>query len=83
MAITHNFNDEVNYAEGGQWCGDYGESICEWFWNADTKVLTVECGDKGRRVDLSSHMPSENLRSYLPSKAIEIAEDVLGTTFEN
>ena len=83
MATTHKFNDEANYAAGGEWLGDYGENVCKWFWNADTKVLSVECGDKGRRVDLSNHMPSENLRSYLPSKAIEIAEDVLGTTFES
>ena len=83
MAMTHNFKDDANYAEGGEWLGDYGESVCKWFWIADTKVLSVECGDKGRRVDLSNHMPDEKLESYLPSQACKIAEDVLDTAFES
>ena len=49
MATTHNFNDKANYTEGGKWFGDYGESICEWSWNADTKTLKVQCGNKGKQ----------------------------------
>jgi len=80
MAITHIFNNDADYSEGGFWKGDDGNKICEWEWNADCWVLTVCFGFRGRKRELSGfgvrQFTEELLKKRLPTLALEIAEDL-------
>ncbi|MFK8029153.1 MAG: hypothetical protein AB8G18_02855, partial [Gammaproteobacteria bacterium] len=80
--ITHHFNDENDYKQGGRFAGDYGSTLCEWTWEADSRVIDVRCGSEGHRKDLSQFDPAwladVELKKRLPDVAREIAEDILG-----
>jgi hypothetical protein len=83
MAITHHFHDPNNIAAGGTWKHDYGQTICSWSWDAAKKELTVTCGAKGKKFDLSQHgdqnFTDAKLRERLPALAIEAAGTINGT----
>jgi len=53
MASTHRLKNNANYAEGGYWNDEYGDTICEWEWDLNSRILTVHCGFHGRKRDLS------------------------------
>ena len=80
MAITHRFKNNADYSEGGYWDGHYGDKICKWEWDMDSRVLTVHCGFRGRKRDLSGfgvrQFTEEILKERLPRLALEIAEDL-------
>lgn len=85
MAITHSFNNDANYTEGGNWFDDYGRRICQWQWDADTEILTVTCGIHGSNTDLKSfgehQFTEENLKKRLPALAIETAGRINNTEY--
>ena len=80
MASTHRFKNNANYAEGGYWNDEYGDKICEWEWDLNSRMLTVRCGFRGRKRDLSGfgvgQFTEEILKERLPRLALEIAEDL-------
>jgi len=86
MTTTHSFNDDEDYSKGGQWFDDYGGRICEWSWDAPSKVLTVECGIKGSRRDLSQFdeqsYTEETLEQRLPVFALNTAETLNSTKYD-
>ncbi len=83
--ITHHFNDNSDYTQGGKIADDYGPTICEWTWDSESRVIDVRCGLQGRRKDLSTFDPAwltdDELRKRLPDVAKEIAEDIQGKKF--
>jgi hypothetical protein len=80
MASTHRLKNNANYAEGGYWNDEYGDTICEWEWDLNSRILTVHCGFHGRKRDLSGfgvgQFTEETLKERLPRLALEIAEDL-------
>ena len=78
MASTHRFKNNADYAEGGYWNDEYGDKICEWDWDVNSRVLTVRCGFHGRKRDLSGfgvrQFTEELFKKRLPRLALEIAE---------
>lgn len=87
MAITHHFNDENDVSAGGIWFGDYGQKICSWSWDSSKKVLSIETGTFGRKIDLSEHgdqnFTQETLKQRLPDLAIHAAEDLDKRKYRN
>lgn len=85
MAITHNFNNDSNYTDGGQWLHDYGQRICKWQWDASTKIISVTCGINGSTLNLSEfgeqQFTDEKLIKKLPTLAIEMAEKINKTKY--
>lgn len=84
--VTHHFHDPKNFAAGGVWKHDYGQTICSWAWDSSKKELTVTCGAKGKRFDLSQHgdqnFTEVKLRERLPKLAIETAETINNAKYE-
>jgi len=80
MAITHIFKNDADYSEGGHWTDDYVGKICDWVWDVDSRVLTVRCGFRGRKRDLSGfgvrQFTEEIFKKRLARLALEIAEDL-------
>jgi hypothetical protein len=78
---THAFNDPQDPANGGTWYDDYGRHICIWYWDADTKMVTVIRGTRGKHVNLSGIgeqlLTPEALREKLPRVAFEIAQRII------
>ena len=86
MATTHTFASDAGFAAGGTWFDDYGRKICSWIWDPSVRILTVECGSRGQKIDLSSfdkqNLSDEKLRKQLPTLAIEAAEKIKGTKYD-
>ena len=83
MATTHNVDDDN--IDAGTWFDDYGRVICKWTWTPATKMLAVQCGANGKRLDLSRLVQSlddETLRKRLPQLAVEVAESITGTKYD-
>ena len=80
--ITHHLNDEKDYRQGGRFADDYGRTICEWTWEAESRVIHVRCGSKGHRRDLSEFDPAwltdDELKKRLPDLARDIAKQIRG-----
>ena len=82
---THVWNDENDYTQGGYFT-EYGEKkLGEWTFDADTRVISVRVGLKGKTRDLSEFNPEwltdDELRKRLPDLAKEMAEQVRGEPF--
>ena len=86
MAITHNFNNDSDYSEGGQWFDDYGRRICQWTWNSSARELTVTCGVNGSKIDLSQFSDHQftdvELKQRLPTLAIETSDRINKTKYD-
>jgi hypothetical protein len=84
--ITHSFAERDSLASGGTWFDDFGRVICKWIWNYEAKVLTVTCGSRGQRIELSrldaQSLEAESLRNRLPRLAIEAAERTNDTRYD-
>ncbi len=80
--VTHHFNDENDYTQSGRFAGDYGRTICESSWDADSKVIDVRCGSHERPADLSKYDPAwltdDELEKRLPHVARSIAKQIRG-----
>lgn len=87
MAVSHRFTNVEGTPQGGLWLDDYGRKICDWEWDGPSKVLTVNAGTMGRRIDLSQHdehnFTDEKLRERLPSMALAAAEELKGVKYQN
>jgi hypothetical protein len=83
MAITHHFVDASDFSKGGRWAGDYGETLCTWTWDADARVLSVQCGSEGRKRDLRAlNLDAARLTKRLPQLALQMAERITGKKFD-
>ena len=86
MAVTHSFNNDSNYTEGGQWFHDYGQRICKWQWDVSTKTISVTCSINGSTLDLSEfgeqQLTDDKLTKKLPLLAIETAEKINNTKYD-
>ena len=75
---THRFNDPKDPNKGGTWFGEHGRRICDWSWDATTKMVRVTRYAHGKRIDLidigERGMTPGELREKLPQLALEAAQ---------
>lgn len=85
--LTHHFTEtEDGSIKGGWWQGHYGEKLFTWTWDTEARALQVDCGHRGRRVELAPFseewLTDAELRNRLPLLAKETAESVRGEKFK-
>ncbi len=74
--ITHHFNDDNDPTQGGRFKGHYGRLISEWTWDADTRVIQVECCSEGACEDLGKCDPDCPTDNELKNQLLEVALDL-------
>jgi hypothetical protein len=81
--LTHHFAEtEDRSIKSGWWAGHYGEKLCTWMWDSETKILEVRCGDRVDRVPVVRFDGYAQLRKDLPLLAREAAERLRGEKFK-
>ena len=74
----HEFNDPQDPTKGGTWYDDHGRRFCIWYWDAETKMVAVIRGTRGKRIKLigigEQHLKPEVLRNRFPQLALEAAQ---------
>lgn len=77
--ITHHFFTDDDILNG-YFSDDFGERRYSYFYDPDSKLLTVDCGRFRREKDLSKfgvdRMSQDELRDRLIALAQEIGEDL-------
>jgi hypothetical protein len=80
MACTPHFEGS---GLNGWWADDYGKRICTWTYNADSRELAVACGPTGKKIQLPAALTGDDLKRRLAQSALDLAEKIKGTKFDD